>query len=259
MELFPLDAHLFLGFLFALLRISVILFLLPFFGGQGLPSPAKAALCLVLTVALWPRLTNYGGELPAHPFSLALILLGELLLGLILGLVVRLIFAAVQTGGQIIGFQMGFTMVNAIDPESGTAEAITAHFLYMTAALVFLAVNGHLVLLSGVIRSFDLIPPGRLLISEGLSQNILQLSAGIFVTAIQIAAPVLAALLLVDLALALVSRASPQMNVLVMGFPIKIAVGFAFLVLLLELMALAMDAFVTDLPQTMFRILGMMR
>ncbi|HCF05010.1 MAG TPA: flagellar biosynthetic protein FliR, partial [Desulfomicrobiaceae bacterium] len=90
-------------------------------------------------------------------------------------------------------------------------------------------------------------------------QNILQLSAGIFVTAIQIAAPVLAALLLVDLALALVSRASPQMNVLVMGFPIKIAVGFAFLVLLLELMALAMDAFVTDLPQTMFRILGMMR
>lgn len=259
MDLFPLDAHLFLGFLFALMRVSVLLFLMPFFGGQGLPAPAKAALCLVLTAALWPRLPNLGGELPAHPFALALVLAGELLLGLILALAVRLIFAAIQAGGQIIGFQMGFTMVSAIDPESGTAEDVTAHFLYMTAALVFLSMNGHLVLLSGLLTSFERLPPGAIVLSPQLTQHVFQLTAGLFTAAIQIAAPVLTALLLVDLALALVSRASPQMNVLVMGFPIKISVGFAFLVLLLELMVLAMDGFVTSLPETLGRLVGLMR
>ncbi len=259
MELFPLDAPLFLGFLFALMRVSVLLFLLPFFGGQGLPSPAKAALCLVLTAALWPRLPNYGGTLPAHPFALALILLGELLLGLILALVVRIIFAAIQTGGQIIGFQMGFTMVSAIDPESGTTEDVTAHFLYMTASLIFLAMNGHLVLLSGLMTSFEHLPPGAIVLTPALATNLFQITAGLFTAAVQIAAPVLTALLLVDLALALVSRASPQMNVLVMGFPIKIGVGFAFLVLLLELMYLAMDGFVASLPTTVTRLMGLMR
>ncbi len=259
MDLFSFDPGVTLTFLFALMRISVILFLMPFFGGQTLPTPAKAALCLTLTLALWPRLPLVGDQLPAHPFSLAVMLGAELLIGLILGLVIRFVFAAIQTGGQLIGFQMGFAMVNVVDPDSGASEAVTAHFLYMVSLLTFLSFNGHLYLLSGLMKSFDLLPPGSILITERLVSQVFALSGQIFVLAIQIGAPVIAAILLVDLALALVSRASPQMNVLIIGFPIKISIGFLFLGIIFEILTLHMEGFVSRMPLLFSQLIGAMR
>lgn len=259
MDLFSFDPAVVLTFLFALMRISVILFLMPFFGGQTLPSAAKGALCLTLTLALWPRLPLAGDQLPAHPFALAVMLGAELLIGLTLGMVIRFVFAAIQTGGQLIGFQMGFAMVNVVDPDSGASEAVTAHFLYMVSLLTFLSFNGHLYLLSGLMKSFDLLPPGSILITERLVSQVFALSGQIFVLAIQIGAPVIAAILLVDLALALVSRASPQMNVLIIGFPIKISIGFLFLGIIFEILTLHMEGFVSRMPALFNQLVGAMR
>ena len=259
MDLFSLDPNVFLTFLFALMRISLILFLMPFFGGQTLPATAKAALCLTLTLARWPRLPLIGAQMPSHPSALAVMFGAELLLGLILGMVIRFVFAAIQTGGQLIGFQMGFAMVNVVDPDSGASEAVTAHFMYMVSLLTFLAINGHLYLLSGLMKSFDLLPPGSILISPRLTDQIFALSGQIFVLAIQIGAPVIAAILLVDLALALISRASPQMNVLIIGFPIKISVGFLFLGIIFEIISLHMEGFVSRMPLLFSQLIGAMR
>ncbi|MBP9943536.1 MAG: flagellar biosynthetic protein FliR [Desulfomicrobium sp.] len=259
MDLFSLDPAVFLTFIFALMRISLILFLMPFFGGQTLPATSKAALCLTLTLALWPKLPLVGGELPSHPFALAAMFGAELMLGLILGMVIRFIFAAIQTGGQLIGFQMGFAMVNVVDPDSGASEAVTAHFMYMVSLLTFLSINGHLYLLSGLMKSFELLPPGAILITPRLVHQIFALSGQIFVLAIQIGAPVIAAILLVDLALALISRASPQMNVLIIGFPIKISVGFLFLGIIFEIISLHMEGFVSRMPLLFSQLIGAMR
>ena len=258
MDLFSFEPAVILSFIFAFMRISMILFIMPFFGGQTLPTPTKAALTLTLTLALWPRLPMLGGEMPSHPFGLAIMMMGELLLGMVLGLVIRFLFAAIQTGGQLIGFQMGFAMVNAIDPESGTSEAVTSHFLYMVSLLVFLSFNGHLHLIGGMLQTFDLIPPGAVLISSRLATHIFALSGQMFVLSIQIGAPVIAAILLVDLALALVSRASPQMNVLVIGFPIKISVGFLFLGIIFEIISLHMREFVSHMPSLFSQLLEAM-
>ncbi|MBE1426584.1 flagellar biosynthetic protein FliR [Desulfomicrobium macestii] len=259
MDLFSLDPAVILTFIFALMRISLILFMMPFFGGAVLPATVKAALCLTLTLALWPRLPLAGVQMPGHPFALAVMLGAELLLGLILGMVIRFVFAAIQTGGQLIGFQMGFAMVNVVDPDSGASEAVTAHFMYMVSLLTFLAINGHLYLLSGLMKSFDLLPPGSILISSRLTDQIFVLSGQIFVLAIQIGAPVIAAILLVDLALALISRASPQMNVLIIGFPIKIAVGFLFMGIIFEIISLHMEGFVSRMPLLFTQLIGAMR
>ena len=174
-------------------------------------------------------------------------LLGELILGLVLGLLVRFLFAAIQTGGQLAGFQMGFSMINVMDPISGTSESVTAHFLYMTSLLTFLCLNGHLYLLKGLAQSFELVPPGSLFISPQLVQNIITFSGQIFILAIKIAAPIITAIFLVDLALALISRAAPQMNVLFVGFPIKICVGFLFLGLLFEIMNMEIANFIRNI------------
>lgn len=237
MDIFHFDPNALMSFFLTLFRVSIVLFLLPFFGGQSTPKTVKAALMLVLSLAIWPQLSFPGALMPASPWLIAIMLVGEVLLGLTLGLLIRFLFAAVQTGGQIIGFQMGFAMVNVVDPDTGTSEAITAHFLYMVTMLTFLALDGPLYLLDGLARSFELVPPGGLLLTSDLANQVFDLSRQMFTLAIKIAAPVMAALFLVDLALALIARAAPQMHVLVLGFPIKIAVGFFFLGFLFDIMS----------------------
>jgi flagellar biosynthetic protein FliR len=162
-------------------------------------------------------------------------------------MMVRFLFGAVQLGGQIIGFQMGFAMVNVVDPITGVSNAVTAHFLYMCTMLTFLVLNGHLLLLRSVALSFEYIPPGGLLLTSGLVNHLFAFSNIMFVLAIKIAAPVMAALFLVDLALALVSRAAPQMHVLVLGFPVKITVGFFFLGFIFTIMSTYVGDFLQDL------------
>ena len=186
-------------------------------------------------------------------------LASELILGLVLGLAIRFLFAAIQTGGQLIGFQMGFAMVNAVDPDSGVSEAVTAHFLYMVSLLTFLTFNGHLYLLDGLLKSFDFIPPGGINVSHGLASQIFLLSGQIFLLAIQIGAPALAAILLTDLALALVSRAAPQMNVLIIGFPIKIGIGFLFLGIIFEIISLYVEGFISRMPALFTQLINLMR
>ena len=165
------------------------------------------------------------------------------------------IFGAVQFGGQIIGFQMGFAMVNVMDPITGVTNAITAHFLYMCTMLTFLVLNGHLHLINAVGLSFEYIPPGGLTIRPELATYLFEYSNIMFTLAIRIAAPVMAALFLVDLALALISRAAPQMHVLILGFPIKISVGFFFLAFLFSIMAIYIGDFIDSMPSVFRGIL----
>jgi flagellar biosynthesis protein FliR len=244
MDLFSFDPRIYLSFFLTLFRISLIVFMLPFFGGENIPLPAKAALCLVLALGLWPHLAFSADYFPAHPFMIALMILGELILGLALGLIVRVLFAAIQTGGQLVGFQMGFAMVNVVDPSSGVSMAVTAHFLYMTSLLIFLSLNGHLHLLHALAHSFSLVPPGGLLLTPNLSEQMIRFSSQIFILAIKIATPVMVALFLIDLALALVAKAAPQMNVIFVGFPLKIAVGFLFLGTMFTIMGLYVQDFI---------------
>jgi len=196
--------------------------------------------------------------MPSHPFQLVLVMGGELLIGVALGLIIRVLFTAVQMGGQILGFQMGFAMINIVDPMTGASAAITSHFLYMTTLLVFLSMNGHLFLLSGLADSFAIIPPGGVVLDPNLVATMLDYAGQIFVLAIKIAAPVTAAIFLVDLALALVGRASPQMNVLILGFPLKIAVGFFFIGILFTTLSLYVEDFIKDIKPMFLTVLHAM-
>lgn len=256
MELFNFDPAQFTSFLLTFIRVSLLVFVLPFFGGNPIPAPVKGALCLVLTLALFPTVSFPGELMPAHPLALVVLVLGEMILGLVLGLSVHFIFAAVRTGGHLVGFQMGFAMVNVMDPDSGTNEAVTAHFLYMIALLTFLTLDGHLYLLRALVLSFKFVPPGGLLMGSILTHNVLDLSTEMFSVAVRVAAPVIASLFLVDLALALVGRAAPQMNILMLGFPLKISVGFFFLGMVFVMLALYMRDYIVRMDSIFSLLLG---
>ena len=247
MDLFHLDPARLFSFLLTFMRFSIILFLLPFFGATLLPNVIKGALCLLLTIALWPKLAFSGVMLPGNPWSIALMFLGEIVLGLLLNILVLLLFSAVQSAGSIMGFSMGFSLMNSIDPMTGASESGLGHLMGQVTTMLFLAFNGHLVLLSGVAQTFELVPPGGLLINPVLGEHLIQFTGQLFILAVKIAAPILGSVFLVDLALALVARAAPQMNVLFIGFPVKIGVGFLFMTLVFSALAIYVGQFIDEL------------
>ena len=247
MDIFNFSPQDILSYFLTLIRISVVLFVMPIFGGKSIPKQVKASLVLILSFALFPALSFPAELMPSNIIALSIMLMGEVLLGLVLGLLVLFLLTAVQFGGQIAGFGMGFTMVNVVDPVTGVSEAVTAHFLYMCTILVFLSLNGHLAILKAVADSFTIVKPGELLLSAPLVESIFQRSANIFVLAIRIASPIVAAIFLVDLALALIARSAPQMNLLILGFPIKITVGFLFLGMMFQIMARYVEQYVSGL------------
>lgn len=247
MNLFQFDPATAFSFALTLMRISLVLFMLPFFGATLLPNAVKGALCLTLTLAVFPMLSFPGTVLPGNIWSLVLMFLGEIIMGLLLDILVRFLFSAVQCAGAIMGFSMGFTLMNNMDPMTGATEAGMGSLMGQVTTMLFLTLNGHLVLIGALAQTFKLVPPGGLLINPVLGEHLIAFSSQMFVMAIKIAAPIMASIFLVDLALALVARAAPQMNVLFIGFPIKIGVGLLFMTLVFSALALYIDRYLGEL------------
>ncbi len=247
MDLFHFDPNAMFSFILTLMRISIVLFLLPFFGANLLPTPVKGALCMVLTLAVFPMLSFPAVQLPNNPWTLALMFLGEIVLGLLLDILVMFLFAAVQGAGAIMGFSMGFSLMNSVDPMTGASESGLGHLMNQITTVLFLSLNGHLFLLDCMAQSFALVPPGGLFINPALGEHLIGFSGQLFVMALKIAAPIMASIFMVDLALALVARAAPQMNVLFIGFPLKISVGFLFMTLVFGAMAIYVGQYIAEL------------
>lgn len=243
------------SFLLTLMRISLVVFLLPLFGADNLPATVKGAVCLVLSAALWPHLSFPGSAMPAAPIQIILLLLSEMVLGLTLGMIVRFTFMGIQSGGELLAAQMGFSMATIADPSSGIQQTVLSQLMYMVTILTFLVLGGHLLLFRSLADSFALIPPGGLVLRPFFVQEVLNLSAGMFIIALKIAAPLLAALFLMELALALMARAAPQMNLLIIGFPLKIGVGLFFMGIVFTLIAHHMRVFITDLIPLFYNLL----
>ena len=244
MNIFSYDAAVILSLILTLMRVSIVMFMLPVFNTNNIPMQVKAAVTIVFTLAVWPNLALPGNDIPLHPFNVGLMMLGEMVMGLVLGLAVTILFMGIQSGGELLGFQMGFTMIQFADPLSGNQTGPTAFFLWMTSLLVFLMLDGHLYMLKGFAHSFELVPPGGLFIGEHIMRQMLTMAAQLFLMALKIAAPVMVALFMVEVGLALMARTSPQMHIMEFGFPIKIATGFVFVGLLLIIMSETIQSYV---------------
>ncbi len=259
MDIFNFDPHVYLGFLLTFMRISIVVFMLPIFDVDGLPALWKASMCLILTFAIFP--TNYlpGDAMPAHPFGILLFALGEVMIGFVLGFSTRLFFIGIQMGGEILAFQMGFTMISLSDPATGATTGVVAYFLNMCAMLIFLTFDGHLYLFKAFTLTFETLPAGYFAISENLFYQLVNLFSTAFVFGIKVAAPVMAALFLIEMVLALMTRTAPQMQIMQLGFTIKIAVGFYFLALLFVIMGQEASRFVFDIEPMFYNLIELMR
>lgn len=219
----------FFTFVLILLRTGSLFAFAPVFSSPLIPAQVKAASVLGLSLAL-AALGVVGDIEPPRTTALLLLLLAqEALLGLITGFVARLVFVAVEFGGQLVGMEMGLGIVAVFNPESETQISVVSQLQFLLAMLLFLAVAGDRMLVEVFVIHLREIPPGQVAFTGPVLRVLVELSAGIFVAALRGAAPVIAALFAANVILGVFARSVPQMNMLILGFPLKIVVGFAVL------------------------------
>lgn len=216
-ESFPLVA---LGIL--IVRPGMLIAATPIFGGTFVPAPVRLALTLILGVLLLPMV-----DAPpvTSGFGLALIVAAEAAIGLALALSIRALVAGAEFAGHVAGFQIGLSYAALVDPQTGARNNILAMMYGSLATIAFFGVNGHHALLRVLARSYEVLPPGGWRIHEGMAAAVTRLLGLVFMIGAQLAMPIVTVLLLVEVALGLASRAAPALNVMALGFPVRVGVG----------------------------------
>lgn len=221
----------YLGNLFLVfVRVGAMLMSAPLLSGRTVPTMLKIGLALLLSFLLLPINQAHFVEVPFEWLPLSLLIIKELGVGLIVGFLANLVFGAVQLAGQFVGLQMSFSLANVLDPLYSQSISIIDQLYTVLAGLVFLAIDGHHMLILAIQETLDLVPIGTLQLNGPMADQLIHLTSGVFVAALRVALPVMAALLLADVAMGLMARTLPQMNIFVVGLPVKLAVGFIVLV-----------------------------
>ena len=224
------------GLLWPLTRILGLLAAAPLFGNKAVPASVKVALGVMLALIVAPAVP----ALPAaDPMSLAglLILAQEMLIGLAMGFSIRIIFAAVEMAGEIASLTMGLGFATFFDPNTQGRSSAIGQFLALVATLGFLSVNAHLVLLSVLVESFSSLPISATPIYGGGFKQLADWGARIFSTGVQLSLPIVAALLITNVALGILTRAAPALKLCGIGFPSNLGVGLLVVAMTLPYLA----------------------
>ncbi len=249
----------FKAFFLIMTRVSVILFMFPFFSARMIPTMAKVGLSLIIAVVLYPVTPVDTSIFPDKGWEMALLITGEMLIGMILGLLLQLFFEGIRLMGQLTGFQTGFAISNVLDPVSGNQVSIFANTAYWVSLIIFLLLNGHHIILAAMRESFEVITPGAVQINEKVFEQILQKSGDMFAIALKIGAPAIAALLFVKMAFGLVTKFIPQMNIMIVAFPVQIVIGLLFFGISLGVLLRHMERYLGDLDNVLMNTMAMIR
>jgi flagellar biosynthetic protein FliR len=215
-----------------LVRVSGIVVFAPFFSSSALPARTKAVFVAALAFLLAPVVA----ALPhAHVEITLNALLGEIAVGLVYGIVISLLNEMLLFAGQIAGVQFSFSMVNLLDPTSSIQTPLMGDLFQLMGTLVVIAAGLDRILLASLVRSFRAVPLGAFTLAPLTARVIVQAAGGLFLAAVELAAPVLAATLLIEIAVALLGKLSPQLPVMSLTVPLKTLVGFAVLMSCLAL------------------------
>lgn len=212
-------------FSLVLIRTGALFFSLPMFGARGVPVPVKVGMAVAFSWALLPILPLPDWTPPQEVFEWGLASVREAAIGLAIGWMVHLVLAAVPLAGHVLGYQMGFGLANLMDPVGQQQLSVTAHLLNVMALWLFFVLDGHHLLVRVLFESFRWSPPGGL-VHEALMEALgAETGRTLFWNTLVLAGPLLAILLLLQVALGIMARVVPQMNVFIVAVPVQNAIG----------------------------------
>ena len=224
------------AFLFPLARILALLAAAPPFNNPGLTTRVRLMLGLAIAMAVVPALPAMPDVEPASGMGL-LVFAQQLLTGFAIGFTLRLVFNAVDMAGAMIGYQMGLGFATSYDPQNASQSPVVSEFIGILALLSFLSINGHLMVLATLVQSFSLIPVGAGSLAAASWLNIAHAGGVIFTSGVFLALPIVIALLITNIALGVLGRVAPQLNIIAIGFPVTLILGFAAMMVCLNYLA----------------------
>jgi len=252
----PLDMV--VGFVYVLARFGGMITFVPFWSNAAVNAKTRIFLALMLSFVAYPVVSPTMPITSLDPGRVVINLFGELAIGFSIGLVVRFVFAAIEFAGQMIGFQMGLSIVNAIDPTTSVRVPTFSAFFTFFASVVFLMVDAHHWCLIAIFQSYDHAPVGGFHLNGQLVELLVTLAGQIFATGLQLSAAVVAVLVVVDIALGIISRAAPQIQLLVISFPIKIMAGLAVLGFSLYFFPSAVESYLHHMQLNLLKVVSLL-
>jgi flagellar biosynthesis protein FliR len=205
-------------------RVITVLSVAPIFNNEVIPTQVRIAISLFFSFTLFPLLRNQMPHINLDILSFVVVVVLEVIVGVMIGFMINLIFLAMQIAGELMGFDLGLNVATIYDPDTGS-NPVLGKFFYYISLLIFLLLNGHHFIIDAIKISYESVPISGFILSNDLIEKVIKISSVIFIVAIKIAAPVLISLFLTNIALGIMARVVPQMNIFVIGFPLKIGVG----------------------------------
>ena len=248
MDLYELLQGHIAAFLLMLTRISGIFLISPFFGSMNIPMFFRVGIALAMSVVLFPVVDGLGTpETPPSIIMFGAAVLGELFIGWLIGFVAYRAFAAITMAGKVMDMQVGFAVVNVVDPTSGQQIPLIGSFLYNLAVIILLVTNGHHMLIAALVESFRAVPLAGLEANISLALIIANFTGTIFLTGMKIAMPITFAILLTNVGLGILSRTMPQMNIFVVGIPMQLMIGLFVLSMIMPFYVLFLDVLFNEM------------
>jgi flagellar biosynthetic protein FliR len=233
-------------------RATGFVLLAPPFNSRSIPAPVKGALAMALSLLLSTRIAPTLPEVSGGFLVVAAVT--EVVIGAALGFVVQVLFTAVQMAGDLIDLTGGFSLQPAYDPLAMTNNSSVGRLHYLLATTLLFSSGGHLLIVKGFATSYEGMPVGGSVPTEQLGAVLIKAFAMMFLAAVQIAGPMVAVLLLADVALALLSKAAPALNIFSFGFPFKIMLTLLMLGLTFPLLPPALDALMDHAVRAMISL-----
>ena len=258
MEFFGIDQREVEILILVFARVSMIIAVIPVFGSANVPITAKVGLSAFISIIVYSFTESIGIPEGLSIIGLFTLLLKEGIIGLLFGFIAGMLFFAIQFAGHFISFQMGFAMVQIIDPQSQEHVPIIGQFYFIMAILLFLLINGHHLLLNGLVESFRIVPIGTGILSGELTELLTKLTGNVFVLALKIASPILVTLFLTDVMMGIIARTVPQMNIFFVSLPLKIGMGMILVVSTLSVFPLLIEKLAREVSQNLHIVLRML-
>lgn len=242
-------------YLWPFLRVSAMFLVAPVFGYASITIRVRILLGVMVSVLIAPILPAVPAADPLSAVGL-LLAVREITVGLVMGFVMQLVFAAVVVAGHSVATSMGLGFAMAVDPTNGVQVPVVSQFNVVLATLLFLAIDGHLMLISAVVESFAVLPTDASAAPFGMFAGVVALGSQLFASALLLALPTLTAILMINVAFGVITRAAPQLNIFAVGFPVTIVAGLFFMLLALPTYLSALQRFIhMGLEQTLL-VLG---
>lgn len=246
------------AFLWPFFRLTALAMTAPLLSDSSTPNRIKLGLSAFIAIVIAPTLPPLP-DVPVASWPGLWISAQQILIGIGMGLTMRIVFAAVQTAGEFIGLQMGLSFASFFDPATGANTAVLSRIMNVVAMLLFLTLNGHLLMIGGLVYTFDILPIGTPALQADGWGVLLEFSTQVMVSGMLLALPLIIVLLSINLALGILNRTAQQLSVFVVGFPISLMVGLILLSIVLPQISPFMERLFQEGYETMGRLAWALR